>query len=162
MSRQVTVTIKENVFRITPFDAFRQLALFGDLQREILPAVGGVLNVAVGSKGEGDERTDKAAIEAFRDLSTQFDGKTLTRWANLLLDEECILVEIGGRTPEKLNNIVRGLALEDFADILELMFHVGKVNFAAPLQRWASLSGLAQKLTARLQSGGSGPTSPAS
>jgi hypothetical protein len=164
VSREITVEIKHNSYRIRPFDAFKQLAMFGDLQREVLPAIGGVLNVAIGSKGDDadSEAGDKAAIAAFRDLSTQFDGKTLLRWANLLLDEQYIIVEMEGRTPEKLDRHVRETALEDFADVLELMFHVGKVNFAAPLQRWASLSGLAQKLTARLPSESSGRTSPAS
>lgn len=162
MSRRdaVPVHIKDNIFRITPFDAFAQLRMFGDLQKEILPAIGGVLNVAFDKTDEG--RSDTAAIEAFRDLSLRFDGKTLERWANLLLDEEHIVVEIDGGNPKKLGRIARDEALTDFADILELMFHVGKVNFAAPLQRWASLSGLVLKLTGKLGSDSSTASSSAS
>lgn len=155
MSRRdpVKIEIKEHTFRITAFDAFSQLRMFGDLQKEILPAIGGVLNVAFDKTDEG--RSDAAAIEAFRDLSMRFDGKTLERWAGMLLDEEHITVELDGREARKLDKLTRQLALDDFADILELMFHVGKVNFAAPLQRWASLSGLAQKLAGKLASDGS-------
>lgn len=156
MSRRdpIKIEIKEHTFRITAFDAFSQLRMFGDLQKEILPAIGGVLNVAF-DKTEKETRSDAAAIEAFRDLSMRFDGKTLERWAGMLLDEEHITVELDGREARKLDKVTRELALDDFADILELMFHVGKVNFAAPLQRWASLTGLVQKLTQGMGSDGS-------
>lgn len=157
------VVIGKARFYITPFDGFRQLRLFGDLQKEILPSVGGVLNQVL-SKGEkADEQTDAAAIAAFRELSSRFDGATLERWANALLDGEYIAFETEDmREPRKLGKSSILDALPDMSYILELMFHVGKVNFAAPLARWASLTGLAQKLSKGLLSDGSGPKSSTS
>lgn len=151
MSRPVEVKVGEVLFRILPFDAFRQLRLFGDLQKEVLPSIGGVLNTAM---AKDSERDDRAVIDAFRELSMRFDGATLERWANLLLDPDYVSFEISGnREPSKLSPTNRGLALPDFAAVLELMFHVGRVNFAGPLTRWAALSGLAQKAAAYLPAG---------
>jgi hypothetical protein len=147
-------------FRITPFDAFRQLEMFGDLQKEILPSVGGVLNVAFGSD-KNPENSDTAALAAFRELSSNFDGATLMKWANRLMDEEYITFETPGNEPAKLSARNRGAAFPDMSYILELMFHIGKVNFAGPLARWAALSGAAQKLMGKL-SENSAPTSPKS
>lgn len=152
-----TVEINGIKFRITPFDAFRQLEMFGDLQKEILPSVGGVLNVAFGAD-KNPENSDRAALAAFRELSSNFDGATLKKWANRLMDEEYITFETPGNEPAKLSLHNRGAAFPDMSYILELMFHIGKVNFAAPLARWAALSGAAQKLVAKL-SASSAPTS---
>lgn len=159
MKPPVTVEIAGIVFRITPFDAFTQLEMFGDLQKEILPAVGGVLNVTLASdKDKAMDQSDTAAIAAFRELSGNFDGATLKKWANKLLQEEFITFEVPGNDPQKLSPIRRNEAFPDLSYLLELMFHVGKVNFAAPLARWAALSGVAQQLAAKL-SAGSGQTS---
>lgn len=160
MSRAQEFTIEGVTFRVLPFDAFTQLQLFGDLQREILPSLGGVLNVAL-TKGEsaGD---DAAVITAFRDLCTRLDGTTLTKWAKKLINGDYISYEVDGRDPVKLSAGNMGEALPDFSMVLELMFCVGKVNFASPLQRWASLTGLAQKLTARLSASSPSPSSPSS
>lgn len=157
-----TVTIEGVDFTIRPFDAFRQLRLFGDLQKEVLPSVGGVLNVALASGKDGEQIDETKVIDAFRDLCMKFDGAALERWANLLLDQDHISCQRPGmREPERLDKIARGMALQDFSAVLELMYHIGKVNFAAPLARWASLFGLAQKLKARL-SASSVPTSSTS
>lgn len=142
--------IGDVTFRITPFDPFKQLQLFGNLQKEILPAVGGVLNVTLGSEKIADADADAAAIKAFRELSSNFTGDVLLKWANLLLEDDYITFEFPGSEPQKLTKHNRAEALPDMSYILELMFHVGKVNFADPLQRWAGLSGLAQKLTAKM------------
>ena len=145
------------MFYIRPFDAFVQLKMFGDLQREILPSVGGVLNVSLASDAEGAKQ-DAEAIKAFRDLSSNFSGDTLTRWAKMLLDEDHVSFEDANGSVKKLNRHNQGEALEDFSAILELMYHVGKLNFSDPLVRWASLSGLVLKLKDKL-SANSGATS---
>jgi hypothetical protein len=157
VKKQTIVAIGKNEFRITPFDPFRQLKLFGDLQKEILPAVGGVLNAAL-TAGDAAQADDAAGIAAFRDLSTKFDGAQLLRWSDLLIDPEYVYVAIEGADLVKVSKSVRDEAFEDFSEVLELLFHIGKVNFAAPLTRWAGLSGLAQKAMAKL-SANSEPTS---
>lgn len=160
MSKVVDCEVDGVKFFIRPFGPFEQLKMFGDLQREILPSVGGVLNVSLASDAEGSKQ-DAEAIKAFRDLSSNFSGDTLTKWAKLLLNEEYVSFEDSSGSVKKLNRHNQGEALEDFAAVLELMYHVGKVNFADPLARWASLSGLVLKLKDKL-SASSGTTSPAS
>lgn len=156
----VEVTIGETVFIIRPMDAFTQLRLFGDLQKEVLPALGGVINVIADPKETGD-KMDAVAIDAVRNLSERLGGEALQKWAKLLLNGEYVSYQReGDRNPSKLDKVGMEMAFGDFSEVLELMYHVGKVNFADPLTRWAGLSGLAQRMTARL-SAGSGPTSPA-
>lgn len=146
------VTIDGVVFLIRPFDPFTQLQLFGDLQREILPAVGGIANIALARDPEAAKgpEADAAAIAAFRDLSAKFDGAALKKWAERLLQPDFVSYAIDGREPAKLDRLGQSMAFKDFSGVLELLYHVGKVNFANPLARWAGLTGLAQKLTARL------------
>lgn len=156
--KTTTVTVGDVKFYIRPFDAFDQLEMFGDLQREVLPSIGAVLNVAF-DKNAAAENSDTATIAALRDLSTQFDGATLRKWAARLLHPEYVSYEArGDHEPSKLTQDHVGSALPDFAYVLELMYHVGKVNFAVPLGRWAALSGLAQKAREKL-SGASATTS---
>jgi hypothetical protein len=141
--RPQEVTVGEVKFRITPFDPWTQLRLFGDLQKEILPHVGGMLSAAFGA--ENGQRDEQAAIQAFRDLSANLGGAVLEKWAKLLLDPDYVTFEMNRAEPAKLTQVNFGMALPDFAAMLELMYHVGRVNFAGPLSRWAGLSGLAQK-----------------
>lgn len=155
MIRPSKATICGVNFHILPFDPFHQLELFGDLQREILPHVGGVLSAALAKSGEGEqaEADERAAIQAFRDLSNNFSGAVLKKWADLLIDPEYVSFDDPNNPrgePAKLSAVNRGLALPDFAAVLELMYHVGRVNFAGPLARWGALTGLAQKAQAYL------------
>lgn len=160
MARHHEVKIGETIFRITRFDPFTALALFGDLQRDVLPAVGGLLAaVFAGGPGqEASERDERAAIEAFRELSQQLGGQKLTAWADRLIDEDLVSFEIPGREPAKLSKANRGMAFQDFADILELLFHIVRFNFADPLVRWAGHIGPVRELLAK-RSGDSAPTS---
>lgn len=160
-SSQVTREIDGVTFYIRPFDAFKQLKLFGDLQREVLPSVGGVINVVMGSEGALNEDADKAAISAFRELSSKFSGDTLEKWAKLLIDPEHVTFETDGGDAKKLTKSLHEEAFSDFSAVLELMYYIGKANFADPLARWAGLTGLALKLKDRL-SAPSAPTSKTS
>lgn len=157
MKESVKREVDGVMFYIRPFDAFTQLKMFGDLQREILPSVGGVLNVSLASDADGAKQ-DAEAIKAFRDLSANFSGDTLTRWAKMLLDEDHVSFEDANGSVKKLNRHNQGEALEDFSAVLELMYHVGKVNFFLPLVRWSGLTGLALSIKDKL-SASSEPTS---
>lgn len=154
---RTSVQIDDVTFHIQAFDAFTQLRMFGDLQREILPALGGVMNVVMAADKDAG-RDEKAMLAAFHDLSSRFSGDTLAKWAARLLDEQHVSFDTQHEAPQKLTKHNMSDALPDFGAVLELMYHVGKLNFADPLARWASLSGLAQKLTAKL-SASSVPTS---
>lgn len=137
------VTINETAFLIQPLDAFEALAVFGDLQKDILPAAGGLLGL-IG--GEASEARDEAALaNAIAKLSQRLDGKQLTAWANRLLTQDSISVEINGNLMP-LDAAAKSMAFREFTDILELLFHVLRVNFAGPLAGWLGRLGLGQKL----------------
>ena len=147
------VTNNDTAFLIQPLDAFEALAVFGDLQKDILPAAGGLLGL-IG--GEASEARDEAALaDAIAKLSQRLDGKQLTAWANRLLTKDSISVEINGNLMP-LDAAAKSMAFREFTDILELLFHVIKVNFAGPLAGWLNRLGLGQKLTAAGLSGAIG------
>lgn len=142
------VTINDTAFLIQPLDAFEALAVFGDLQKDILPAAGGLIGLIGGEASEASEARDEAALaDAIAKLSQRLDGKQLTAWANRLLTKDSISVEINGNLMP-LDAAAKSMAFREFTDILELLFHVIKVNFAGPLAGWLNRLGLGQKLAA--------------
>lgn len=155
MSRIHSVTIGQAEFHIRRFDPFMALELFGDLQRDILPALGSLMS-AVFAKDEGS-MSDAAIGDAVRELSTKLDGASLQRWANRLLDPEFVSFSISGRDA-KLTRDKRDMAFEDAGQIIELMVHIIRHNFADFFLRWAGRFGSVQGLKDKL-SAASGPTS---
>lgn len=155
MSRIHNVTIGSSEFSIRRFDPFMALELLGDLQRDILPALGSLM-AGVFGKGE-DAATDAAIADTVRELSTKLDGASLQRWANRLLDPEFVTVIINGRD-SKLTKDMRAMAFDDAGQIIELMVHIIRHNFADFFLRWAGRFGSVQGLKDKL-SAASGPTS---
>lgn len=155
------VTIGETEYFIQRMDPFTALRVFGDLQRDILPAVGQLLQAAVGDDSKPGpapaDLSDASIAQAITALSARLDGASLEAWAGRLLDPECIAVSLNGRDT-KLTKDTRALVFRDAGEILELMAHVIHHNFADFLARWVGLSGSAQKLLGKL-SDGSAPTS---
>ena len=165
---RLKVTIGETDFYIARFDPFTALRMFGDLQKEVLPSVGHLIQAAFGGQAEDrsgkaidqpavDAVADAGLVDALRELSEKLSGASLEAWANRLLDPECISATINGRDV-KLTKDMRLMAFRDAGDILELMFHIIRHNYADFLVRWAGRSGPAQKLLAKL-SDDSGKTS---
>lgn len=142
------VTIGATVFYLLTFAPRDQLRIFGDLQKELLPSLGGVLASAVGKAGDDSELDEGALMEAIRSFSGTLDGKGLDTWCDRLIDSERVTFEKGGKEAKKLTKSHMDEAFEDFAEILELLFHIIKLNFAGPLVRWLDLSG--SGLTAKL------------
>lgn len=147
------VVVNETSFLVHPLDAFDALAVFGDLQKDILPAVGGLMSLL----GDGSsEAQDEAALsDAITKLSERLDGRQLTSWANRLLTKENISVEINGNLMP-LDAAAKSMAFKGFTDILELLFQVIRINFAGPLAGWLNRAGLGQKLHQLVQSDGTG------
>lgn len=144
-----TVTIGENVFYVRRLDPFAGLKIFGDLQRDILPAAGQALQAVFSDGGRGateareqlaDLAAEQGMANALRELSSRLDGNALTAWANRLLDADHVSVTINGQDM-KLTADVKLLAFRDPGDILELMAEVIKFNFADFLSRWADRFG---------------------
>lgn len=131
MAKPVEVMVNDTVFFITPMDAYEALAVFGDLQKDVLPAVGGLFA----------DDSDTSMADSIAKLSAKLDGKQLQYWCDRLLTKDSIVVEINGNDMP-LDMAARSMAFKEFTDILELLFHVIKVNFSGPLARWLSRSGL--------------------
>ncbi|HFF6216692.1 phage tail assembly chaperone [Stenotrophomonas maltophilia] len=143
------VQIGKTTFYLTTFAPRDQLRIFGDLQKELLPAVGTLLTAAAGKTDADDGELDEAVlVGAIRSFSASLDGKGLDAWCGRLIDSERVTYEKGGRDAKKLTSNQMDDAFDDFGEILELLFEIIKLNFAGPLGRWLGLfgSGLGEKL----------------
>ncbi|HEX3161159.1 MAG TPA: hypothetical protein VHQ92_01150 [Pseudolabrys sp.] len=145
-----TITIGDTAFYIRKMDPFAALKVFGDLQRDILPAAGLILQSVFGEGGVRGDATvretiaeaaaEKGMADALTALSSRLDGNSLIAWANRLLDPDHIAVTINGRDA-KLTADVKAMAFRDPGDILELMAEVIRYNFGDFLVRWAGRFG---------------------
>jgi len=136
------VTIGQTTFYLTTFAPRDQLRIFGDLQKELLPSIGTLLAAAAAGAGDDEARLDEGALlGALRAFSSSLDGKGLEAWCDKLIDSERVTFERGDRGALKLTKTHMDGAFEDFAEILELLFHIIQMNFAGPLARWLDLSG---------------------
>ena len=146
MSQTVEIKVGDTTFFITKLNAFEALPVFGDLQKELLPALGALLGSLKDGKQEGGSLKDvnNADLEkAVEKLSAQLDGKALERWATRLLDSGHIAYEDENGEAVRFKLARDGHIFADFAEVLQLLVVVIKENFAAPLKRWLNLSGLA-------------------
>ena len=153
MSQTVEIKVGKNTFFVTKMNAFEALPVFGDLQKELLPALGALLGSLKDSKQEGSLKDEpegslkdvnNADLEkAVEKLSAQLDGKSLERWATRLLDSGHIAYEDDSGEAVRFKLARDGHIFADFAEVLQLLAVVIKENFAAPLTRWLNLSGLA-------------------
>lgn len=139
MAKAIEVKIGQTTFFVTKLNAFEALPVFGDLQKELLPALGALM-----SKDESADGTNGANLEAaLAKLSENLDGKKLEKWVNRLLDDGHIAYEddAGEAVAFKLQR--DGHIFADFTEVLQLLVVVIKENFAAPLTQWLNRSGLA-------------------
>nr|DAK35845.1 MAG TPA: tail assembly chaperone protein [Caudoviricetes sp.]DAN66189.1 MAG TPA: tail assembly chaperone protein [Caudoviricetes sp.]DAR26185.1 MAG TPA: tail assembly chaperone protein [Caudoviricetes sp.] len=145
MSQTVEIKVGATTFFITKLNAFEALPVFGDLQKELLPALGALLGSLKDGKQDGSLKdVDNADLEkAVEKLSAQLDGKALERWATRLLDSGHIAYEDENGEAVRFKLARDGHIFQDFAEVLQLLVVVIKENFAAPLTRWLNLSGLA-------------------
>ena len=158
MSATKIVVIGTTTFRISKFNAFEQLQLLGDLQKEVLPAAGHMLSAVFGAEGDSKARDEDAMLQAFRDLSAKLGGDALTKWSSRLIHSELVTFELAGRDPQKLTDAHKAMAFGDFSEILELLFHILQHNFAGPLARWAGRFGPAREKLANLSADLSRPS----
>lgn len=149
MRKPKIVAIGGYKFGIARMDAFSALEVFGDLQKELLPALGGLM------KPEGEQDGTAQALSV---LSGSLSGKSLTKWANRLLDPDYISVENEDGVLEKLTADRREMVFDNAVEILELMVAIIRENFADPLMQWLARSGLEAQLKDKIQSAASAKT----
>lgn len=139
--RPVEFEVAGVTFYVDRMDAFEALSTFGDLQKDLLPSLGGLLALL----GDDDSASEDALSGAVAKLSQSLNGKQLEYWCDRLLTKDRVSVEVAGEV-KKLDKATRLVVFESFTDILELLYHVIKMEFYAPLVSWLGRVGLGQKL----------------
>ncbi len=126
MAKPSSVEIGENTFYVDKLGAFDALKVFGDLQKDLLPALGGVMA----------ENQDISASLAR--LSENLGGDQLEYWAKRLLDNGTVAYDAGTEAlPLKFRDFDAVFA--DFSEIIELLVYVIRENFEGPLRQWLKL-----------------------
>lgn len=105
MARQ-EVVIGTTTFYLNTFAPRDALRIFGDLQKDLLPSLGGVLaSVASEDGGDINPETLLAGIKSF---SVSLDGKALDAWCDRLIDPERVTYEKNGKDARKLTKASGG------------------------------------------------------
>ena len=118
MSQTVEIKVGDTTFFITKMNAFEALPVFGDLQKELLPALGALLG-SLKDEPEGSLKdVNNADLEkAVEKLSAQLDGKSLERWATRLLDSGHIAYEDENGEAVRFKLARDGHIFADFAEV---------------------------------------------
>lgn len=141
--KPIEIEVAGVTFYYDRMDAFEALEVFGDLQKDLLPALGNLLTTA-GEGGDGD-----ALAGAVTKLSESLSGKQLRAWTDRLLTRDRVSVEVEGEA-RRLGPAERRLAFDQFTDILELLYHVLRIEFADPLFTYLDQLGVGQSIKATL------------
>ena len=116
-------------FSIRAFNPFYAMKVLGDLQKILIPAIGG----AASSVGETDTSVDTVAAVggALRQLAQNVDGKTMESACKLLLNPEYIAVK--GKEGKQFSYVDEDMLSRIYWgrpwDMLALCFKVFEVNF---------------------------------
>lgn len=131
------IQIGNTTFFVQKFSAMRQLEIFGDLQKTLLPSFGKLLN-GFGKNKEDDEKaaeeSEKVFLDGLKSLSSQLDGKSLIALANqLILPDYVAFVrdDFNNGNDTKLSKDKFDYAFEDMGDLVELVIFILKLNFSS-------------------------------
>ena len=121
-----------DVFFIQQIPPFEGLEVLGEVQKVLLPAIGGALMGVNASSGADAKETGINAIYMIMDsLPQHLDGASLQKLERLLIDQQYIAVKKDGKCDaialdeDVINEIFTGRTL----DLIALMFKVFEVNF---------------------------------
>ena len=143
-----SVIIGDNEFLIRRFNPFLAWEMFGDLQKELLPAVSELLLAVAAKPQEGKgtpaDGADEGRVmaEGITKLSSKLGGERMKYWADRLFNPDYISVSINGNEPVKMDKAVAQLAFSDFTEIAQLVFEILKFNYAGPMAGFLSRIGL--------------------
>lgn len=131
------IQIGNTTFFVQKFSAMRQLEIFGDLQKTLLPSFGQLLN-GFGKSNEDDEKATEASEKAFLDglksLSSQLDGKSLIALANQLILPEYVAFmrdDYNNGNDTKLTKDKFDYAFDEMGELVELVIFILKLNFSS-------------------------------
>ena len=123
-------------FAIRPFPAFHSMRVLGDLQKVVVPALGGAVGGLKPESLDMDTSDVKfiggAVADALNNLAKTLDGETLERAAELLLDPQ--YVSVAPLHTKDFQPLDEGAVNEIFSgriiDLIALMVQIFKVNYA--------------------------------
>lgn len=123
-------------FAIRPFPAFHSMKVLGDLQKVVVPALGGAIGGLKPESLDMDTSDVKfiggAVADAFNNLAKTLDGDALERAAELLLDPQ--YVSVAPLHTKDFQPLDEGAVNEIFSgriiDLIALMVQIFKVNYA--------------------------------
>ena len=123
-------------FAIRPFPAFHSMKVLGDLQRVVVPALGGAIGGLKPESLDMDTSDVKfiggAVADALNNLGKTLVGETLERAAELLLDPQ--YVSVAPLHTKDFQPLDEGAVNEIFSgriiDLIALMVQIFKVNYA--------------------------------
>ena len=119
-----SITMGKDIFYVQQFPAFEGMRVLGELQKLVLPAVGGV---SMGIE-QGEENGILAGMMM---LSENIDAEKLESLSKMLINPGYVSVKVEGKgaavplDENMMNQIFTGRYL----DILVLMYEIAKVNF---------------------------------
>lgn len=149
------VNIGNTTFYLTKLPPRQAAVLLGDLQRDLLPAVGGMIgSMAAEDKKEVDEKEIADSIDRF---SKNLSGDRVSYWIDKLITSETVAFEKEGVTLEKISKINFDSAFEDPFAIFELLAKIIIFNFKEPLMAFLARSGLEEKFRAVTNPSGNSP-----
>lgn len=158
------VPMGDDVFYIHRFNAFKAMRVLGDVQKVILPVIGGAMK-GLGSASPDADTTDMtvvagAAQEIFMTLPERLDGERLESLARTLIMGENVAVSIGGNSRQSWLNesLVNQVFVGRSFDMLALMWHVFNHNYmdfsmlsSVPAGVQGALAELKRKFQEKLQ-----------
>lgn len=139
------ITIGNTTFYLTRLPARQAAVILGDLQRDLLPSIGGLLGSMSEQKDAMSEEAITAAIERF---SKNLDGARIDYWIDKLITPEMVSFEKDDGKVQKIGKINFDAAFDDAFAIYELLARIILFNFKEPLMAFLGRSGLEQKLRA--------------
>lgn len=143
------ITIGNTAYFVQKFSAMKQIEIFGDLQKTLLPSFGHMLS---GFAAKGDdkdaEKDEKAFIDGLKGLSSQLDGKSLIALANQLIHQDYVTFvrdDYNNGNDTKLTKDKFDTAFEDMGEVVELVIFILTLNFSSFFTKYLGRLGQARE-----------------
>lgn len=140
------ITIGSTTYFVQKFSAMKQIEIFGDLQKTLLPSFGQLLNGF--GKNDAQEKSEQAFLDGLKGLSSQLDGKSLLALTNQLISPEHVTFvkdTYNNGNDAKLTKDKFDAAFEDMGEVVELLIFVLKLNFSSFFSSFLDRLGLARE-----------------
>lgn len=140
------ITIGSTTYFVQKFSAMKQIEIFGDLQKTLLPSFGQLLNGF--GRNEDQEKSEQAFLDGLKGLSSQLDGKSLLALTNQLISPEHVTFvkdTYNNGNDAKLTKDKFDAAFEDMGEVVELLIFILKLNFSSFFSSFLDRLGLVRE-----------------